>query len=97
MLGVPGEELEGVHSARAFVGWYNGAPEFRDFEPCLDSETAVVIGNGNVALDIARVLLMDREALAKTDIAEHALEKLRRSKVREVRIVGRRGLMQVRR
>jgi ferredoxin--NADP+ reductase len=90
-LGIPGEELSGSHSATSFVGWYNGHPDYRDCEFDFDCERAVVIGNGNVALDVARVLLLDPEDLAKTDIADHALDALRRSQVREVVVVGRRG------
>ncbi|KAF2136773.1 uncharacterized protein K452DRAFT_302466 [Aplosporella prunicola CBS 121167] len=94
-LGIPGEDLPGVYSARAFVGWYNGLPEYADLDPKLDAgEEAVVIGQGNVALDVARILLSDVDALRKTDIAPQALDRLAQSKVRSVRIVGRRGPMQ---
>lgn len=94
-LGVPGEHLEGIHSARTFVGWYNGLPEFSSLQPRLtDGDTAVVIGNGNVALDVARILLSDVDALRKTDIAEHAVEALLQSKIRRVVVAGRRGPMQ---
>lgn len=85
-----------MFSARAFVGWYNGLPEHRDLNPDLASgEDAVVIGQGNVALDVARVLLTDVDVLRKTDMSEHALESLAKSKIKRVRIVGRRGPMQV--
>ncbi len=90
-LGVPGEELTGSHAATAFVGWYNAHPDFRDFPFDLSTPRAVVVGIGNVALDISRVLLRDPEELAKTDIAGHALQALRQSKVREVVVVARRG------
>ncbi|KAL1954441.1 hypothetical protein VTO42DRAFT_1165 [Malbranchea cinnamomea] len=95
-LQIPGErETKGVFSARAFVGWYNGLPEHRSLDPDLSSgEDAVIIGQGNVALDVARVLLMDVDVLRKTDMSEHALEALAKSKIRRVRIVGRRGPMQ---
>ncbi|KAL9083290.1 MAG: hypothetical protein Q9165_008596 [Trypethelium subeluteriae] len=94
-LGIPGESLKGVYSARAFVGWYNGLPEYSDLNPILDrGAEAVVIGQGNVALDVARILLTDIDTLKSTDIAEHALESLSRSKVRRVEVVGRRGPMQ---
>ncbi|KAK0658481.1 NADPH:adrenodoxin oxidoreductase [Lasiodiplodia hormozganensis] len=94
-LGIPGENLEGVYSARAFVGWYNGLPEYANLNPLLETaKEAVVIGQGNVALDVARILLSNVDELRKTDIAEHALEKLSRNKVDSVRIVGRRGPMQ---
>lgn len=96
-LGIPGEnELRGIYSARAFVGWYNGLPEYRDLNPGLTSgETAVVIGQGNVAMDVARALLTDVDVLRKTDMAEYALEGLSKSKIKRVRVVGRRGPMQV--
>ena len=95
-LGIPGEDLNGVYSARAFVGWYNGLPEYANLNPKLDAgEEAVVIGQGNVALDVARILLTDVDALRKTDITEQALETLARSRVRSVKIIGRRGPMQV--
>ncbi|OLL21558.1 FAD-dependent oxidoreductase [Rhodococcus sp. M8-50] len=90
-LGIPGESLPGSHSAAEFVGWYNGHPDFRNRQFDLSGERAVVFGNGNVALDVARVLLRDPEALAQTDIADHALDALRESRIREVIVVGRRG------
>ncbi|KAF2101355.1 NADPH:adrenodoxin oxidoreductase [Rhizodiscina lignyota] len=94
-LGIPGEELNGVYSARAFVGWYNGLPEHADLNPILDTgDNAVVIGQGNVALDVARILLMDVDELRKTDIAEHAIETLSKSRIKGVSVVGRRGPMQ---
>ncbi|KAI8869618.1 nucleotide-binding domain-containing protein [Ramicandelaber brevisporus] len=86
----------GVLAARAFVGWYNGLPEHRNLPIDLSStERVSVIGQGNVALDVARVLLSDIDVLAKTDITEHALEQLRKSRVRHIDIVGRRGPLQV--
>lgn len=90
-LGVPGEELAGSHAGTAFVGWYNAHPDFVDFPFRLDAERAVVVGVGNVAMDIARVLLRNPDELAKTDIAGPALEALRASKVREVVLLARRG------
>lgn len=93
-LGVPGEYLKGIYSARAFVGWYNGLPEYAHLKPDLNSETAVIIGNGNVALDVARILLSDIDTIRKTDITESALEVLSQSRVSRVRVVGRRGPMQ---
>jgi adrenodoxin-NADP+ reductase len=97
-LGIPGENtLKGIYSARAFVGWYNGLPEYADLAPDLSQgEEAVVIGQGNVALDVTRILLSDVDALRKTDITEVALEALTRNRVKSVRVVGRRGPMQVR-
>jgi adrenodoxin-NADP+ reductase len=96
-LGVPGEDtLKGIYSARAFVGWYNGLPEYADLEPNLGAgDEAVVIGQGNVALDVARILLQDPDILSTTDITEKAVEILRKSRVKRVRVVGRRGPMQV--
>ncbi|KAH6856459.1 hypothetical protein B0I37DRAFT_304169 [Chaetomium sp. MPI-CAGE-AT-0009] len=94
-LGIPGEDLKGVYSAREFVGWYNGLPEHADLAPDLtQGEEAVIIGQGNVALDVARMLLEDVDVLRKSDIAEHAIETLSKSKVKRVHIVGRRGPMQ---
>ncbi|MEU1981400.1 FAD-dependent oxidoreductase [Nocardia sp. NPDC019395] len=93
-LGIPGEDLPGSHSATEFVAWYNGNPDYADREFDLSGERAVIVGNGNVALDIARILTMDHEELARTDIADHALAALRRSEIREVVILGRRGLLQ---
>nr|CAH0102358.1 unnamed protein product [Daphnia galeata] len=94
-LGIPGENLDNVVSARKFVGWYNGLPEESNLKFNLDVETAVIIGQGNVALDIARILLTPIDLLKKTDIAQHALEALSRSKIKNVKIVGRRGPLQV--
>ncbi|HEY2630874.1 MAG TPA: FAD-dependent oxidoreductase [Solirubrobacteraceae bacterium] len=90
-LGIPGEELEGSHAATDFVGWYNGHPDFTDHEFDLSCERAVVIGNGNVALDVARMLTLTHEELAITDIADHALQALDASEVSEIVVVGRRG------
>ncbi|GAB7337228.1 hypothetical protein MBLNU457_g2603t1 [Dothideomycetes sp. NU457] len=94
-LGIPGESLSGIYSARDFVGWYNGLPEHNDLQPRLDtSEEAIIIGQGNVALDVARTLLSPLERLKGTDITENALEILSKSRVRRVRVVGRRGPLQ---
>jgi ferredoxin/flavodoxin---NADP+ reductase len=91
-LGIPGEELPGSHAATEFVGWYNGHPDHTDLEvDLLAAERAVVIGNGNVAIDVARMLVLAPAELAPTDTADHALEVLARSRVSEVVIVGRRG------
>ncbi|CAG8690159.1 6180_t:CDS:2 [Cetraspora pellucida] len=85
-----------VFSARAFVGWYNGLPQHRDLRPDLTySDSAIIIGQGNVALDIARILLTDVDELSKTDITEYALECLRKSRIRNVMLIGRRGPLQV--
>jgi ferredoxin--NADP+ reductase len=90
-LGIPGERLPGHHAAAAFVGWYNGHPDFAGLSFDLLTERAVIVGNGNVALDAARVLLSDANELAATDIADHALRDLSSSSVREVVLLGRRG------
>ena len=94
-LQVPGEDLGGVYSARAFVGWYNGLPEYAGLSPDLEAgDTAVVIGQGNVALDVARILLSGVDRLKNTDITEEALAALARSRVKQVHVVGRRGPVQ---
>ncbi len=93
-LGIPGEELPGSHSATEFVAWYNGHPDFHDRTFDLSAETAVVIGNGNVALDVARMLAMPHATLASTDVADHALAALAASSVRRVVVLGRRGPVQ---
>jgi ferredoxin--NADP+ reductase len=90
-LGVPGEDLPGSHAATEFVAWYNGHPDYATREFDLSSERAVIVGNGNVALDVARILVSDVDELDKTDIADHAIAALRESKIREVVVVGRRG------
>jgi len=93
-MGIPGEDLRGSYSATDFVGWYNGHPDFRDREFELGGERVVVIGAGNVALDVARMLVLTRAELAGTDIADHALDVLTGSGVREVLVVARRGAAQ---
>jgi ferredoxin--NADP+ reductase len=90
-LGIPGEDLPGSHSATEFVNWYNAHPDFADAEFDLSCETAVVIGNGNVATDVARMLALTREELEETDTAEHAIEALAGSGIKEIVILGRRG------
>uniref|UniRef100_A0A6M2ERD6 NADPH:adrenodoxin oxidoreductase, mitochondrial n=1 Tax=Populus davidiana TaxID=266767 RepID=A0A6M2ERD6_9ROSI len=91
-LGIPGEYLSGIHSAREFVWWYNGHPDGKNLSPDLKStDTAVILGQGNVALDVARILLQSTSVLATTDIASHALEALEQSSIRKVYLVGRRG------
>jgi ferredoxin--NADP+ reductase len=91
-LGIPGEDLPGSHAATEFVGWYNGHPDHTDLEvDLLSAERAVVIGNGNVAIDVARMLVLAPQELAPTDTADHALEVLGGSRVSEVVVVGRRG------
>jgi ferredoxin/flavodoxin---NADP+ reductase len=93
-LNIPGEDLPGSVAAVDFVGWYNAHPHFEDTTPDLSGARAVVVGNGNVALDVARILITDPDALAVTDIADHALESLRPCGVDEVIILGRRGPLQ---
>ena len=90
-LGIPGEDLPGSIASVDFVGWYNGHPDFVDLAPPLDTERAVVIGAGNVALDVARMLLLPEADLRATDTADHALEALAASSVREALVCGRRG------
>ncbi len=90
-LGIPGEGLAGSYSATEFVAWYNGHPDYGDRTFDLSTQRAVVAGNGNVAVDVARILLRSTDELAETDIADHALEALRASRVREVVMLGRRG------
>lgn len=91
-LGIDGEDLMGHHAAAEFVGWYNGHPDHAAHQFDLSGERAVIVGNGNVALDVARVLLMDRTALAATDIAQHTLDALADSAIREVVILARRDI-----
>ncbi|MBA0756833.1 hypothetical protein Gotri_019977 [Gossypium trilobum] len=95
VVGIPGEDLKGVHSAREFVWWYNGHPDGRNLDPDLkNTDTAVILGQGNVALDVARILLCPTSELAITDIASHALTALEQSSIRKVYLVGRRGPVQ---
>ncbi|SPM28278.1 FAD-dependent oxidoreductase [Mycobacterium terramassiliense] len=93
-LNIPGEHLPGSVAAVDFVGWYNAHPSFERSTPDLSGTRAVVVGNGNVALDVARILVTDPEVLGQTDIADHALESLRPCGVDEVVIIGRRGPLQ---
>lgn len=93
-LNIPGEELPGSVAAVDFVGWYNAHPHFEEMAPDISSGRAVVVGNGNVALDVARILVTDPDVLANTDIADHALELLHARGVEEVVIIGRRGPLQ---
>jgi ferredoxin--NADP+ reductase len=90
-LGIPGEDLPGSSSATEFVAWYNGHPDYQDLEFDLDVDRAVVIGNGNVALDVARMLALTREELEPTDTTDPAIEAIAESTVKEIIIVGRRG------
>lgn len=90
-LGIPGEDLAGSHAATEFVAWYNGHPDFRHCEFDLSGERAAIIGVGNVAVDVCRILSRTPEELARTDIADYALEALRESNIKEVYMIGRRG------
>jgi ferredoxin--NADP+ reductase len=94
-LGIPGEDLPGVIGSAAFVGWYNGHPEFADLAPPLGGTHAAVIGNGNVALDCARILSKTRGELEGGDIVNHALDALEKSPIRTVTVLGRRGPLQI--
>ena len=93
-LNIIGETLQGSHAATEFVGWYNGHPDYRHHQFDLTSKRVAIIGMGNVAIDCARILCQDPKNLAKTDIAQHALEALRQSEVEEVFLIGRRGPVQ---
>ncbi|WP_396919303.1 FAD-dependent oxidoreductase [Mycolicibacterium sp.] len=93
-LNIPGEDLPGSVAAVDFVGWYNAHPRFGEMTPNVSGSRAVVVGNGNVALDVARILVSDQKALAHTDIADHALASLDARGVEEVLVIGRRGPLQ---
>lgn len=93
-MGIAGEDLAGSHPATEFVAWYNGHPDYRDLPFDLSAERVAVVGVGNVAVDVARILAKSPEELGTTDIADHALEALRHSKVKEVYLLGRRGAAQ---
>jgi ferredoxin--NADP+ reductase len=94
-LGLPGGDLAGVIGSAAFVGWYNGHPDFAGVDPPLDGAAAAVIGNGNVALDVARILAKTRAEFAGSDIVGHALEALAGSAIRDIHLLGRRGPHQI--
>jgi ferredoxin--NADP+ reductase len=94
-LGIPGEDLPGSWAATEFVAWYNGHPDYRELEFDLSGTRAVVIGNGNVAADVIRMLMLSPRELEHTDVADHALEALRESRIEEVTVLGRRGPAQV--
>jgi ferredoxin/flavodoxin---NADP+ reductase len=90
-MGIPGEDLPGSWAATEFVAWYNGHPDYQHLEFDLTGERAIVVGNGNVAADVARMLALTREELAQTDVTDRALEALAESNVREIVVLGRRG------
>ncbi len=94
-LGLPGEELPNVFGSASFVGWYNGHPHFAELDPALSHDTAVIIGNGNVALDVARILAKSQEEFEGSDIVAHALTALDASQIRRIVILGRRGPHQI--
>src|SRR5438105_10234303 len=90
-LGIPGEDLPGSWPATAFVAWYNGHPDFQDLEFDLSGERVVVVGNGNVAIDVARMLSLTADELAGTDTTDAAVEAIVESGIREIVMLGRRG------
>jgi ferredoxin--NADP+ reductase len=93
-MDIPGAGLAGVFGAAAFVGWYNGHPDFRDLEPDLNTPAACVIGNGNVAIDVARILVKTAAEMATSDLADHAAQTIQAAPLRDVYMIGRRGPVQ---
>ena len=93
-MGIPGEDLPGSWPATAFVAWYNGHPDFQDLEPDLSAERAVVVGNGNVAVDVARMLALTAEEIRPTDTTDAAIDAILGSGIREILVLGRRGPVQ---
>ena len=94
-LGIPGDDLPGVLGSAAFVGWYNGHPDHADLAPLIDGQDVVIVGNGNVALDCARILAKSAAEFEGSDIVGHALDRLTASRARSITIVGRRGPHQI--
>lgn len=94
-MGIPGEDLPGVVGSAAFVGWYNGHPDFAELDPDIEGPGAVIVGNGNVALDVTRILAKKREEFHGADIVSHALDRLDHSGIRRITILGRRGPHQI--
>ncbi|MGB3364174.1 MAG: FAD-dependent oxidoreductase [Thermodesulfobacteriota bacterium] len=90
-MNIPGEDLDGSHTATEFVAWYNGHPDYKDYQFDLTQEKVAIVGVGNVAVDVARILCRTEEELMQTDIADYALEALKNSNVKEVYLLGRRG------
>ena len=90
-LGIPGEDKSGVYGSAAFVGWYNGHPHFRNLDPDLNTSVAAVVGVGNVAIDVARVLVKTKAEMAASDLPDHAEQIIRSSPLTDVHIFGRRG------
>ncbi|WP_417622115.1 FAD-dependent oxidoreductase [Parasphingorhabdus sp.] len=95
VLDIPGSDLKGVIGSAAFVGWYNGHPDFKDLDPPLEARSVAIIGNGNVALDVARILAKTENEFAGSDIVGHALDGLKQSKVEKITFLGRRGPHQI--
>lgn len=93
-LGVPGEDVSGVHSATEFVGWYNGHPDYRHWQFDLSSKSVAIIGMGNVAIDVARILAHRMQEIEVTDIADHALQELAGSQIEDIYLIARRGPVQ---
>jgi len=91
---IPGAGLAGVFGAASFVGWYNGHPDFRDLDPDLNTPAACVIGNGNVAIDVARVLVKTAEEMTDSDLADHAADAIQAAPLRDIYVIGRRGPVQ---
>ncbi|MFK7843060.1 MAG: FAD-dependent oxidoreductase [Sphingorhabdus sp.] len=94
-LDIPGSDMNGVIGSAAFVGWYNGHPDFKDLDPPLDAKSVAIIGNGNVALDVARILAKTEDEFVGSDIVGHALNSLKQSKVEQITFLGRRGPHQI--
>lgn len=92
--GLPGEDLPGVHGAREFVAWYNGHPDYQDLDFDLSQEVVAIIGQGNVAIDVARILAKNTKELSTSDITDKALKALEKSNIKEIHIIGRRGPVQ---
>ncbi|MDP6841035.1 MAG: ferredoxin-NADP reductase [Rhodospirillales bacterium] len=90
-LGIPGEDLAGVYGACAYVGWYNGHPDYRELDPLLDGAGVAVIGIGNVALDVCRILAKTRDEMRGTDISAHALDAIQAAALEQLYMFGRRG------
>ena len=95
LTGLPGESKKNIHSAREFVAWYNGHPDYQNFEFDLSQESVAIIGQGNVAVDVARIIAKTPEELKNTDIPEHVLKKLAENKVKNIYMIGRRSPVQV--
>lgn len=94
-LGIPGDDLPGVLGSAAFVGWYNGHPDHADLAPLIDGQDVVIVGNGNVALDCARILAKSAAEFSGSDIVGHALDRLTEARARSITILGRRGPHQI--